>query len=321
MRAVVHTRYGGPEVLDLVDIPKPELPPDGLLVRVHHVALNALDWHVMRGEPVITRVSMGLRGPGKSIPGVDIAGVVEAVGSEVTGFAPGDEVFANKARGAADYVAGPARLFVAKPANLTLEEAATVPAAAITALQALRDKAGLRAGQRVLINGATGGVGTFAVQIARAMGARVTAVTTGPDDGLLASLGAEAVIDRGSGPAVAWGDGFDVIIDNGGRPSVRALAARLRPGGVMVLVGAAPGRWVAAVTRVVAARVLSRVTGKRLLGFIAHPVQADLLAVKALIEDGRVRPVIDRRYRLEDIRDAMAYLETLEARGKVVLSL
>lgn len=321
MRAVVHTRYGGPEVLDLVDVPMPELAADGIRVRVHHVALNALDWHVLRGEPVIARVSMGLRHPGKSIPGVDIAGVVEAVGADVTEFRPGDEVFANKARGAAEFVAGPARLFAHKPTNLTLEEAAAIPAAGITALQALRDKAAVRPGQRVLVNGATGGVGTFTVQLARWMGAEVTAVTTGPDDGLLASLGATRVIDRTTTAITAWGDGYDVLIDNGGTPSVRALAARLKPGGTMVLVGAAPGRWIAALTRVAAARVLSRVTGRRLLGFLAHPVRDDLLVLKRLAEGGEVRPVIDRRYPLEDIREAMAYLETLEARGKIVLSI
>lgn len=320
MRAVIHTRYGGPGVLDLVDIPVPDVAADGILVRVRYVALNALDWHVMRGEPLIARVSMGLRGPGTSIPGVDIAGVVEAVGADVTEFRPGDEVFANKARGAAEFVAGPTRLFAHKPANLTLEEAAAIPAAGITALQALRDKAGAGAGQRVLINGATGGVGTFAVQLACWIGAEVTAVTTGPDDGLLASLGATHVIDRTTTPVRAWGDGYDVLIDNGGSPSLRSLAARLRPGGTLVLVGAAPGRWVAALRRVAAAPVLSRMTGRRILPFLAHPVKADLLILKELAESGRLHPVIDRRYRLEEIREAMAFLETLEAKGKIVLS-
>ena len=320
MRAVVHTRYGGPEVLDIVDVPRPEPAADGVLVRVHHVALNALDWHVMRGEPLIARVSMGLRGPGKSIPGVDIAGIVEAVGRDVAAFQPGDEVFANKARGCAEYVAGPARLFAHKPTNLTLEEAAAIPAAGITALQALRDTAAVRPGQRVLVNGGTGGVGTFAVQLACWMGAEVTAITTGPDDGLLTALGAQRVVDRQVTPCTDWGDGFDALIDNSGTPSVRALATRLRPGGTMVLVGAAPGRIVAALSRVAGARIESRRTGKRLLGFLAHPVAADLRVLKELAEAGRIRPIIDRRYRLEDVREAMAYLETLGARGKIVLS-
>ncbi|MEX1171883.1 MAG: NAD(P)-dependent alcohol dehydrogenase [Chloroflexota bacterium] len=320
MRAVVHTRYGGPEVLELTDVPRPDLKDDGVLVRVHHVALNALDWHGMRGEPVIARIAMGWRRPSTLIPGVDMAGVVEAVGKDVTAFRPGDEVFANKARSCAEYVAGPARLFAPKPANLTLEEAAALPAAGISALQALRDKAGIAPGQRVLINGGTGGVGTFSVQLARWLGAEVTVVTTGPDDGLLASLGAQRVIDRVTTPVAAWGDGYDVIIDNGGTPSLRSLAARLAPGGTLILVGAAPGRWAAALTRIVGARVLSRVTGKRLLGFLAHPVQADLLVLKELVEAGHVRPIIDRRYRLEEIREAMAYLETLGATGKIVLT-
>ena len=205
-------------------------------------------------------------------------------------------------------------------AVVTLEEAAAIPAAGLTALQALRDRAGVRPGQRVLINGAAGGVGTFSVQIARWLGAEVTGVTSTRNVELVRSLGAHHVVDYSTTDVTRSGERYDVILDNVGSPSLRALRRVLAPDGTLVLVGAPDGRVAAPLLRVAAARIVDRTTSQRLLGFLTHPVKEDLLTLKALVEAGHVQPIIDRRYPLAEIREAMRYLETMHARAKIVLS-
>jgi NADPH:quinone reductase-like Zn-dependent oxidoreductase len=319
MRAIVYRQYGSPDVLRLEDVPKP-VPKDGeVLVRVHAAALNALDWHMLRGKPYVARLSMGWWRPKRSIPGVDMAGTVEAVGAAVSAFKPGDEVFANKGRACAEYVCGPERLFAPRPANLTMEEAAAVPAAAITALQALRDRGNVQAGQRVLVNGASGGVGTFTVQLAKAYGAQVTGVTSTPNVDLVRSIGADHVIDYTREDFTRRRERYDLVVDNAANRSLLAMRRVLAPTGTLVLVGASRGDWIGPMVRILGAAQLSRFGTRKMVGMLAEPTRDDLLALSELIEAGKVRPVIDRTYPLAETADAIRYLETMHARAKVVI--
>ena len=220
MKAIVYRRYGSPDVLRLEEVPKPDVKDGEVLVRVRAAAVNPLDWHLLRGVPYIVRPSSGWFTPKRNIPGVDVAGVIETVGRNVTEFQPGDEVFGEKSRSCAEYVCGPEKLFMRKPANLTLEEAAAVPVGAATALQALRDKGNVQPGQKVLINGASGGVGTFAVQLAKSFGAEVTAVCSTPNLDLVRSLGADHVIDYTRQNFTRSKERYDLIIDNAGSRSL-----------------------------------------------------------------------------------------------------
>ena len=320
MKAIVYRRYGSPDVLGLGEIPKPSVRPGDVLVRVHAASVNALDWHMMRGKPYVARFDMGLREPKSSIPGVDMAGTVEAVGSEVTELQPGDEVFANKGKACAEYVCGPARFFVPKPANVTMEQAAAVPAAGITALMAIRDHGKVQAGQAVLIHGAGGGVGTFSVQLAKMFGANVTAVTRTENIDLVRSLGADEVIDYTQDDFTRSGKRWDVIIDNGATRSLMAMRRALAPDGTMVLVGASKGDFVGTLVRAfVGGPLLSAFGNQRIFTFFASPKREDLLVLKELIEAGKVTPVVDRVYPLAETADAIRYLETMRARGKVVI--
>ena len=319
MRAIVYRQYGSPDVLRLEDVPKPT-PKDGeVLVRVHAAALNALDWHMLRGKPYIARMSVGWLKPRRTIPGVDVGGTVEAVGAGVTAFKPGDEVFANKGRACADYVCGPERLFAHRPANLTLEQAAAVPAAGITALQAVRDRGDLQPGQRVLVNGASGGVGTFTVQIAKALGAEVTGVTSTQNADLVRSIGADHVVDYTREDFARSGERYDLVIDVAANRSLVAMRRVLAPAGTLVLVGASKGAWIGPMVRILGAAQLSRFSRRKMLGFLAEPTREDLLALTQLIEAGKVTPVIDRTYPLADTPEAMRYLETMHARAKIVI--
>jgi len=321
MQAIVYRRYGSPDVLGLGEVQQPAVRPGDVLVRVHAASVNALDWHMIRGKPYVARFDMGLRHPKSSIPGVDMAGTVEAVGSEVTELKPGDEVFANKGKACAEYVCGPARLFVPKPANLTMEQAAAVPAAGITAIMAVRDHGKVQAGQSVLIHGAGGGVGTFAVQLARAFGATVTAVTRTENLDVVRSLGADDVIDYTRDDVTRSGRHWDVIIDNGATRSLLAMRRILAPTGTMVLVGASKGDYVGPLARgFIGGPLLSAFRQQRIITFFASPKREDLLALKELIEEGTITPVVDRVYPLADTADAMRYLETMQARGKIVIS-
>jgi NADPH:quinone reductase-like Zn-dependent oxidoreductase len=321
MKAITYRRYGSPDVLGIREVPTPDVRPGDVLVRVHAASVNALDWHMVRGKPYVARFEMGLRQPKSSIPGVDVAGIVEAVGSEVTELKPGDEVFANKGKACAEYVCGPARLFVPKPANVTMEQAAAVPAAGITALMAIRDHGKIQAGTSALIHGAGGGVGTFTVQIAKAFGATVTAVTRTENVDLVRSLGADEVIDYTREDFTRGGRRWDVIIDNGATRSLMAMRRALAPDGAMVLVGASKGDVVGTLVRgFIGGPLLSAFRSQRIFTFYASPKRDDLLVLKEMIEAGTITPVVDRVYPLAETADAMRYLETMQARGKIVIT-
>jgi NADPH:quinone reductase-like Zn-dependent oxidoreductase len=322
MKAIVYHRYGGPEVLRVEDIPIPEVNDGQILVRVVAASVNPLDWHLLRGEPYIARFDMGWRMPKQAtpIPGVDVAGMVEAVGAGVTRFKPGDEVWGHKGRALAEYVCARETLFLRKPARLTLVETAAIPAAALTALQSLRDAGHVKAGQKVLINGASGGVGTFSVQLAKHFGAHVTGVTSTPNVELVRSIGADEVIDYTRDDFTRSGP-YDLIIDNVGNRSPFALRRALGPGGSAVLVGALAGRWVAPFPRVALAAVISLFGDRKLRFMLAHSNDDDMATIHELVEAGKVTPVIDRCYPLAETAEAIRYLETLRARGKVVITI
>jgi len=319
MQAVVYRRYGSPDVLKLEEVARPVPGDDDILVRVRAASLNALDWHLVRGEPYIARIG-ALRKPEPSTPGVNVAGVVEAVGRNVTLVRPGDEVFGSKRSGCAEYVSGKPDLFVPKPVNLTLEQAAAIPTSGVTALQALRDHGGLQPGQRVLINGAAGGVGTFAVQIAKSLGGVVTGVCSTQNVELVRSLGADHVIDYIQADFASGGERYDLVVDVAASRSVRTLRRVLAPRGTLVLVGASKGRWIAPLARFFGAKLLSRFVSQKLTWFMADMRREDLLALKDLVEAGKVTPFVDRTYPLSETADAMRYLETMHARGKVVIT-
>ncbi len=318
MKAIVNDRYGSPDVMELRDVDLPEATGDQVLVRVRAASVNALDWHLLRGKPYMARIAEGLRRPKTTILGADVAGVVEAVGPDVIDLKVGDAVYGSQLGGFADYVAG--RTFVPIPAGLTFEQAAAVPTAGLTALQGLRDKGGLQAGQRVLVNGAGGGVGTFAVQIARAFGAEVTATTSSASVELVASLGAHEVIDHTRDDFTRLGPRFDLVFDIGGQHSLAAMRRALVPTGKVVLVAPAPGQWLGPITRILAAAGTSIVSSRKVLPFLSTVSKDDLLAMTALIEAGKVRPVMDRAFALAETAEAVRYVEAGHARGKVVIT-
>ncbi len=321
MKAMVYRRYGSPSELHLEDVEMPTVDDDQVLVRVAAVSVNPLDWHFLRGIPYFVRLTSGLRTPKRRIPGVDVAGRVEAVGRNVTRFKPGDDVFGEKSRGCAEYVSAREDMLVPKPANLTLVQAAAIPAAGVTALQALRDKGGIHAGQRVLINGASGGVGTFAVQIAKAFGAHVTGICSSPNVDLVRSLGADQVIDYTRDDFTRSGQRYDLIIDNVGNRSLWALRRAMAPDGTLVMVGAPKGRWIlGTMVKILAAGLLSRLMGRKLVSHLTDTRNEDLVTLSELIESGAVTPVIDRLYPLSEVPDAIRYLETMRARGKVIIT-
>jgi NADPH:quinone reductase-like Zn-dependent oxidoreductase len=287
MKAFVYEKYGPPETLRLAEVDKPAPDADHVLVKVRAASVNAADWHVLRGKPLFSRATLGLLRPKRQVLGVDIAGQVEAVGSGVTRFRPGDEVYANLLDhgygGFAEYVSAPVDVMSLKPPSLSFEEAAAVPMAAATALQGLRRHGELQPGQRVLINGASGGVGTFAVQLAKAYGAEVTAVTSTRNLELVRSLGADHVLDYTTTDALGGGQRYDLILDTVGNRSVPDLRG-----------------------------------GKDIAQVQAHDTTRDLELLSELIEAGKVRPQIDRRYRFTEIPAAIAYLEQGRARAKVI---
>jgi NADPH:quinone reductase-like Zn-dependent oxidoreductase len=292
---------------------------DGVLVRVRATSVNPFDWHSLRGQPYIMRMGGGLRRPTQTVLGIDVAGIVEAVGRDVTDLQPGDEVFGVRSGAFAEYVSG--RNFVPKPAGLTFEQAAAVPVAGLTALQGLRDKGGVQPGQQVLIYGAGGGVGTFAVQIAKAMGADVTGVTSTANVDMVRSIGADQVIDYTREDFTRSGQHYDVIFDIGAKRPLLKLRRGLAPNGTLVLVGGSRGNWIGPVARALGALVLSRFASQTLRPFLSDVNKVDLLALKDLIDAGKVRPVIDRTYPLRETAEAIRYLETGRARGKVVITL
>ncbi len=323
MKAVIRCDYGTAEVLKLADVEKPVPADDEVLVRVHAAAVNPLDWHTLRGTPYIMRMSVGLRRPKEVRMGVDFAGTVEAVGRDVRDFKPGDEVFGGRTGALAQYVVVKHdRALVHKPAELSFEQAASVAVAATTALQGLRDGGGLRRGERVLINGSSGGVGTFAVQIARTMGANVTAVCSTRNVALVRSLGANEVIDYKRADYTTGDVRYDVILDNVGNRTLAENRRVLKPDGRYVLIGGGgpdDGRWVGPMLKPVAAWAMSPFVSQDMGMLLAELNRKDMQALSELMQSGRVVPVIDRRYRLRETADAIRYLETGRARGKVIV--
>jgi NADPH:quinone reductase-like Zn-dependent oxidoreductase len=322
MKAIVRERYGSPDVLELRDIEKPALDDDSMLVRVRAASINAYDWHMLRGSPYLVRMMAGLRKPKSGAMGMDVAGQVEAVGKNVTEFRPGDEVFGSRHGSLAEYVRGTEKsVLVPKPAGLTFEQAAAVPMAASTALQGLRDKGQIKAGQRVLIVGASGGVGTFAVQIAKAFGAHVTAVCSTRNVDQARSLGADEVIDYTREDFTRAGRKYDLILDVASTGSLSSRRRVLEPNGILVGVGAADGgRMTSIVVGLLETAVLSRFGDQKMPFFLAKNSKEDLMVLKEMVEAGKIRPVIDRTYPLSETAEAMRYLETGHARAKVVIT-
>jgi NADPH:quinone reductase-like Zn-dependent oxidoreductase len=319
VRAIVQEGYGTPDVLRLRDIPLPRLGDGDVLVRVHAASVNALDWHTTRGMPYLIRLFDGLRTPRIAVRGVDLAGRVEAVGSAVTGIRPGDDVFGGAAGAFAEYAATqPARL-ARMPDGLGYDEAAALHIAGLTALQGLRDRARLEAGQRVLIVGAGGGVGTLAVQVARWLGAHVTGVTRTQSVDLVRSVGAHHVVDHQVEDFTRRGERYDVVFDIGGTGPLRHCRRVLTRRGTLVVVGAPAGRWLAPATRFGRAALLSPFVPQRLVPFVSKDDAADLALLAELVAAGHVRPVIDRRYPLAQAAEAVRYLGMGNPRGKVIV--
>ena len=322
MKAIVYRCYGSPEVLKLEEIAKPAPADDRVLIKVHAASVNPLDWHYMRGEPYLVRAMAGMGAPKSIHMGVDFAGTVESVGKNVTRFKPGDEVFGGKHGALAEYVSVPENGSVAmKPANLTFAQAAAVPIAAVTALQALRDQGKVHSGQTVLINGASGGVGTFAVQIAKAFGANVTGVCSTRNLALVRSIGAVQVIDYTKEDFTEGSQRYDLIIDTVGTHSMWDYRRVLKPDGTLVMVGALDkGRWLGPLWGSAKAWLMSPFVSQKFIFFLADLDQADLGVLRDLMEAGKVTPVIDRTYALSETPAAMGYLEQGHARGKVVVT-
>jgi NADPH:quinone reductase-like Zn-dependent oxidoreductase len=322
MKAIVQDTYGPTDVLELRDIDKPEIADNEVLVRVHAAGVDRGVWHVMTGLPFPIRLAgYGLRVPKTPIPGMDVAGVVEAVGTDVTRFHPGDEVFGVGKGAFAEYARAPQDKLAPKPANLTFEQAAVVAISGLPALQGLRDHGKVRPGQKVLIIGASGGVGTYAVQLAKAFGANVTGVCNTTKVDMVRSLGADHVIDYTRDDFAKGEQRYDVILDIGGNSSLSRLRRALAPRGTLVIVGGETGgRWLGGNDRQLRALLLSRFVGQKLTTFISKENHEDLLVLKELIEAGKVTPVIDRTYPLTDVPQAIRYVEQGHARGKVVIT-
>jgi NADPH:quinone reductase-like Zn-dependent oxidoreductase len=323
MRAIVYRCYGSPEVLALEEVAKPSPAHNEVLVRIEAAAINPLDWHYLRGQPYFMRLFSGIGKPKVTRLGVDFAGTVEAVGEDVTRFKVGDPVFGGRSGALAEYVAvREDRALVPKPENITFAEAAAVPVAAITALQAVRDKGAVQPGHRVLVNGASGGVGTFAVQIAKAYGAEVTGVSSTRNLDLVRSIGADHVIDYTQADFTQGTVRYDVIIDNVGNHPLLALRGVLEPEGTVVMVGgSSDDPWIGPLLRPIGAAVLSPFVSQRFAGILAELNPEDLGELGELLATGKVKSVIDRRYPLRDVPAAIEYLEEGRARGKVVIDL
>jgi NADPH:quinone reductase-like Zn-dependent oxidoreductase len=322
MKGVVHRCYGSPDVVRYEDVRKPVPADDEVLIKVHAASVNPLDWHYLEGTPYLIRIGAGFGKPEDPRLGVDFAGTVEAVGKNVTRFKPGEEVFGGKFGALAEYVSvRETRALAPKPSNMTFEQAAAVPIAAVTALQALRDAGHLHAGEKVLINGASGGVGTFAVQIAKSYGADVTGVCSTKNVELVRSIGADHVIDYTREDFTQGGQRYDLIIDNVGTHSPLEYRRALTPQGLYVMVGSTtPGNWFGWLVRPIEGRVLSVFVSQKFTMMLAELTPQDLAALGALMQSGKLTPVIDRRYKLSEAAEALRYLEKGHARGKIVLA-
>lgn len=322
MKAIVYRCYGSPDVLKLEEIARP-LPADNrMLVKVHAASVNPLDWHYMRGEPFVMRPGAGIGTPDNIHMGVDFAGTVVSVGKDVTRFKPGDEVFGGKGGAFGEYVSVAEKGSVAiKPANVTFEQAAAVPIAAVTALQALRDKGKIQAGQTVLINGASGGVGTFAVQIAKSYGARVTGVCSTRNLAMVRSLGADQVIDYTQEDFTKGSQRYDLIIDTVGTHSLSNYRRALNPHGSLVIVGSLDkGHWLGPLTGMIDVWLYSSFVSQKPIFMLAELNPEDLDVLRDMMQAGKITPVIDRRYALNEVPEAIRYLEQGHARGKIVIT-
>ena len=320
MKAIVRDTYGSADVLKLREVEKPELTDDGVLVRVHAASVNRGDWYTVAGM-YVARPATGLRRPKSRLIGTDFAGTVEAVGRDVTEFRPGDEVFGGRAGALAEYVCARARSIALKPARLTFEEAAAVPVAALTALQGLRDRGQIQPRQKLLINGASGGVGTFAVQIAKALGAEVTAVCSTRNVDLARSIGADHVVDYTREDFTRSEQLYDVMFDNAGSRSWSECKRVLNRQATVVLVGGQMGnRLLGPLGHVVRMRLAATLSSRKAVFFIAKVNSADMEVLRELLEAEKVTPVIDRRYELSEAADAFRYVGEGHARAKVVIT-
>lgn len=322
MKEIVYTKYGSSDVLQIQEVGKPIPKDNQVLLKVHAASVNPLDWHFMRGMPYLMRLQSGLNRPKNNFLGVDVAGQVEAVGKDVKEFQLGDEVFGTCNGAFAEYVCASERELVKKPTNMTFEQAAAVPIAAFTAMQGLRDRGQIKAGQKVLINGAAGGVGTFAVQIAKSFGAVVTGVCSTRNVDMVRSIGADHVIDYTQENFTQSGQHYDLIFDTVGNRSLSDCRRVLDSNGILVLVGGPDkGRFLGPMTRSLRALVLSRFVNQRMVMLLAARRKEDLVLIQKLLGDGKVTPVIDRRYTLSEVPEAIRYLEEGHAQGKVVITL
>jgi NADPH:quinone reductase-like Zn-dependent oxidoreductase len=327
MKAIVYCDYGPPDVLKLMDIPKPVPNDNQVLVKVRAASVNPYDWHFIRGTPYIMRLGVGLRKPKVTRIGVDFAGTIEAVGKNPAAagqFKPGDEVFGGKTGAFAEYVCVSEKGVALKPANITFEQAGSVAIAGLTALQAVRDKAKAQRGQKILINGASGGVGTFAVQIAKSFGADVTGVCSTRNVDLVRSIGADHVIDYTKEDFTKSQQRYDVIIDNVGNQPLLSLRRALTPKGKYVMIGGgglSDQGVIGPMFRPIRAILLSPFVSQEMGMMLTDPTQNDYKMVADLMQAGKVTPVIDRRYKLSEVPEAIAYLEQGHARGKVVITL
>lgn len=323
MRAIVQDTYGTAAALQLEKIERPSVAPDEVLVDVRAAGLDRGTWHLLTGQPYLMRImGFGLRGPKSRVPGLDVAGVVVSVGAEVTRFAPGDEVFGISRGSFAEYAAAREDKLARKPANLTFEQAAVVPVSGITALQALRDAGRIQQGQRVLVIGASGGVGSYAVQLAKAFGAEVTGVASTPKLDLVRSLGADHVIDYIHEDFADGTTRYDLIVDIGGNPTLSRLRRALAARGTLVIVGGENGgRVTGGFGRSLRAVALSPFLRQQLTMLVSKERASDLVPLIELIEAGRITPSVERSYPLEQVPDALRQLEAGTVRGKLAVAL
>jgi NADPH:quinone reductase-like Zn-dependent oxidoreductase len=320
MQAILHSRYGPPDALELKDIDQPVVTDDQVLVRVHAAAVGKGDWLTVQGLPYVARLRYGLPNPKHPVPGFDVAGRIEAVGPNVTQLQPGDAVFGWCEGSFAEYASVPEGQLALKPANLSFEQAAAVPISGFAALQALRDTGRVQPGQQVVIIGASGGVGSFAVQIAKAFGAEVTGVCSTKSVDMVRSIGADHVIDYTQQDFTRTGQRYDLILEMAGNRSLSDLRRALTPKGTLVLVGGSGGRWFMGTGRTLRAVLVSPLVGQRLRSFFSKPKGADLVVLKELLEAGKLAPVIDRTFPLRETPEAIRYVGEQSTQGKTVIT-
>ena len=320
MQAIVHSRYGPPDALELKDIDKPVITDDAVLVKVRAAAVGKGDWLTVQGLPYVARLRYGLPNPKHNVPGFDVAGRVEAVGANVTQLQPGDAVFGWCDGSFAEYASVPGGQLARKPPNLSFEQPAAGPISGFAALQALRDTGGVQPGQTVVVIGASGGVGSFALQIAKAFGAQVTGVCSTNSVDLVRSIGADQVIDYTQQDFTRTGRRYDLILEMAGNRSLADLRRALTPKGTLVLVGGSGGRWFMGTGRTLRAVLVSPFVGQRLRSFLSKPRGADLVVLQELLEAGKVTPVIDRTFSLSEAPEAIRYVGERSTQGKTVIT-